>query len=330
MNKVLLIRFSSIGDIVLTTPVIRSLKKQTSCQLHVLTKARYAGILLSNPYVDKTHLYNDNLPEITDQLKLEQYDFVVDLQKNLRSYKIRKSLKIPSSTFPKVNIQKWLLVHFKLNHLPEAHVVDRYFEAVGKLNVVNDRQGLDYFIPLEDEVDLRSVNPVLTKGFIGFVIGGRHNTKILPVAKIIPLVNELPLPVVLLGGRVDKERGKQIVEAASRKHVFNGCGEFNLNQSASLVKQSRLIITNDTGLMHIAAAFRKPVISIWGNTVPDFGMYPYLPDGDSGSYIAQVQGLKCRPCSKLGYKKCPKNHFKCMLDQDESRILQKARELLKG
>jgi ADP-heptose:LPS heptosyltransferase len=120
-------------------------------------------------------------------------------------------------------------------------------------------------------------------------------------------------PVVLLGGPAEAEEGQAIADAAGG-HVLNTCGKFNLNQSASVVRQASRVITHDTGLMHIAAAFRKPIVSIWGNTIPEFGMYPFFPEGEGHNTTVQVGGLKCRPCSKIGYQRCPKGHFRCMED----------------
>jgi ADP-heptose:LPS heptosyltransferase len=127
-------------------------------------------------------------------------------------------------------------------------------------------------------------------------------------------------PVLLLGGPEDKAKGEAIaLEAGTLVH--NACGQLNINQSASLVEQARAVITHDTGLMHIAAAFRKRIVSIWGNTVPALGMYPYYPVGyDHLSSIQEVTGLRCRPCSKLGYPSCPRKHFRCMNEISEETI----------
>jgi len=328
VKKILLIRFSSIGDIVLTTPVIRALKEQLKCELHVLTKQKFSFITKNNPHVNKVYSFTKNTNEIIHPLKSEKYDFVVDLQKNLRSIKVRRRLGVPSSSFPKLNKEKWLLVNFKINRLPDMHIVNRYFEAVKHFGVKNDGKGLEFYIPESDEINPAKEFPELEKGYIGFVIGGMHKTKMLPPGKVCEVISGLDLPVVLLGGEGDKESADFILENISSKSVFNACGKFSLNQSASLVKQAKLIITNDTGLMHIAAAFQKPVISIWGNTLPEFGMYPYLPENEKRSVIAEVNDLGCRPCSKIGFKKCPKKHFKCMLDQDVEFILTQAKHFL--
>jgi ADP-heptose:LPS heptosyltransferase len=330
LKKILLIRFSSIGDIVLSTPVVKALKEQLNCELHVLTKKQYQDIFKNNPHVDHVHPFEKNINETISQLKVENFDFVVDLQKSLRSIKIIKKLKKPNSSFSKLNIQKWLMVNFKINKLPDVHIVDRYFEAVKELGVTNKQNGLEYYFSDNDVIDPLSINKNLKDGFIAFVIGGQHFTKIMPAEKVASIVSKLNLPVLLLGGPEDKNRGEEITELSKNNEVINTCGQFSLNASASLVKQSKLVITNDTGLMHIAAAFKKPIISLWGNTIPEFGMYPYLPLNKDRFVIAEVENLSCRPCSKIGHKKCPKNHFKCMLNQDEDFIVKSAIKLLKS
>lgn len=328
MKKILLIRFSSIGDIVLTSPVIRSLKQQLGCELHVLTKQKFSAITENNPFVEKVHKFQNKTSEVIPALKAEKFDFVVDLQKNARSVKLRRLLGLPSSSFPKLNIEKWMLVNLNINRLPNIHIVDRYFEAVKQLGVKNDGKGLDFFIPKLDEILPAEIHPDLENGYIGFVIGGMHNTKMFPPEKVCRVIAKFDLPVVLLGGKEDEENGRFIAEKSPGKTVVNTCGAYSLNQSASIVRQAGLILTNDTGLMHIASAFKKPIISIWGNTIPDFGMYPYLPGNGNRSVFAEVKNLGCRPCSKIGYKKCPKKHFKCMLDQDVNFIAAKAMQLL--
>lgn len=321
MKKVLVIRFSSIGDIVLTTPVILAVKDQLeNCELHFLTKKAFYAVLKANPYIDKIHTIEESLSEIIETLKKENFDFIIDLHKNLRSKKVIAILKRPSATFNKLNIEKWMLVNFKINRLPEIHIVDRYFKAVESLNVKNDHKGLDYFIPEEDEIDISVLPAAHQKGYIGWVIGGKHSTKIFSSDRIILICQKLDQPIVLLGGKEDYEIGESIKNAVGDQ-IYNACGKFNLNQSASLVKQAKKIVTNDTGLMHIAAAFKKEIISLWGNTIPEFGMYPYLCGAENKSHILEVKNLKCRPCSKLGYKKCPKKHFDCMNKISEKEIL---------
>lgn len=321
--KILIIRFSSIGDIVLTTPVIRCLKETDGlhAEVHYVTKKAYAGIIQSNPYVDMVHVYDDDFGKLVKSLRAEQFDFIVDLHNSIRSWRLRLSLRKPSKQFPKLNIQKWLLTVFKVNKLPNVHIVDRYFETVRHLGTKNDMAGLDFFIPKAEDGFPDVIPAKFRKDFVAFVIGARHMTKRLPNEKIIGICKNLAAPVVLLGDNADKQHGDQ-VHRACPENVFNACGLLSLNQSAFLVKSARVVISHDTGLMHIAAAFKKRIISVWGNTVPEFGMVPYMPGYEKRSTIIDVKGLSCRPCSKIGYDKCPKGHFDCMQKIDTDLIVR--------
>jgi len=328
LKKILIIRFSSIGDIVLTTPVIRCLKQQLpSCEIHYLTKSAFRPVLQANPYLDKIFTIDQKIDEVTGKLKAEHYDHIIDLHKNFRSYGVRNKLGVGATSFPKLNFRKWLYVKFKINKLPDMHIVDRYFYAVRKLGVKNDGKGLDYFIAGDEEVKPERLPEYFRRGFIGFVVGGKHKTKQLPVEKSVEILSGIHVPVVILGGAEDRPLAEEIIEKTEGA-VFNACGKFSLNQSASLVRQAQLIVTGDTGLMHIAAAFGKPILSVWGNTVPEFGMYPYLPGREELSEIFQVEGLSCRPCSKIGFNSCPKGHFKCMNLIDTHRISRRINEIV--
>jgi ADP-heptose:LPS heptosyltransferase len=323
--KILFIRFSSIGDIVLTTPVIRCVKKQLhDVEVHFLLKKSFAPVLENNPYINKFYYYDDNIPALVETLKEENYDLIIDLQKNFRSFRIKQLLGIKSFSFDKLNIKKWLFVNLKINLLPTIHIVDRYMKSVSSLGVVNDGKGLDYFITQADEAVLNSIPENHRNGYIAWVIGARHFTKRLPIDKMISISKKINSPIILLGDKTDHTIGEELSKE-DRSKIFNACGLFSLNQSAVLVKHAKKVITHDTGLMHIAAAFKKEIISVWGNTVPEFGMYPYFCGVQStkdkeqslGSVILEVKNLSCRPCSKIGFEKCPKGHFRCMKEIDE-------------
>ncbi len=313
--KVLVIRFSSIGDIILCSPVLRCLKKIKDIQVetHLLTKKNFLSFTSNYPYVDQVITLENSLGEVINELKKKDYDFIVDLHNNPRSLRVKSALGKPSKAFDKLNIQKWLLTTFKINRMPNVHIVDRLMEAAKPLGAQYDGQGLDYFIPSKDQVELRNLPAMFQKGYTGFVIGGTYATKRLPAAKILEICDQLESPVILLGGPEDKETGEWIASQGGEK-VFNACGRFSLNASASLVEQASVVISHDTGLMHVAAAFSKPLASIWGNTVPGLGMYPLFPDDykAENSRIFEIKDLYCRPCSKIGYNKCPKKHFRCM------------------
>lgn len=326
--KILILRFSSIGDIVLTTPVIRNLKAQLKdVEIHYATKESYKSILEANPYINKIHTLGDSLNELVRALREENYDYIIDLHHNLRTLIIKTRLGIKSHSFDKLNRQKWLYVNFKVNKLPNRHIVDRYMDTIKPLGVEMDGFGLDYFIPDKDEVENDWLPATHRKSYIAFAIGGQFTTKKLPVKRMIEVCDRINKPVILLGGKEDVEVGEEIAnfftkklenesfekgldELGKRTVIFNACGKFNLNQSASIIKNAKVVFSHDTGLMHIAAAFQKKIYSIWGNTSPHFGMYPYRTE----FVIYENNKLKCRPCSKIGFKKCPKGHFKCMND----------------
>lgn len=319
--KILVLRFSSIGDIVLTTPVLRCLKKQLGAELHFLTKNAYTGILSSNPNVDRVWGFDKNPGDLFPALKAERFDWVIDLHHNLRSLRVKLALGRPARSFDKLNLEKWLLVNLHVDRLPRVHIVHRYMDTVRLLGVEYDGQGLDFFIPADQEVDVSALVPgVLPGQYVAFVLGATHATKRLPLEKTIEICRLIRQPVLLLGGKMEAETGDLVAEKAGRQ-VHNLCGQLNLHQSASIIRQSARVLTHDTGLMHIAAAFRKEIVSVWGNTVPEFGMYPFYPEGVEGNTSVEVTGLPCRPCSKIGYARCPKGHFKCMKEIDNEEVI---------
>lgn len=321
IKKILIIRFSSIGDIVLTTPVIRCAKKQfPDAEVHYVTKEVFKSLLIHNPYLDKVHTFKEDISELYEQLKAENFDVVIDLHKNLRSLRLKQKLKARSYSFDKLNLQKFLAVNFKqINKLPNKHIVDRYFEAVAPLGIKNDGKGLDYFIDKNDAVDISGLfTNQLQKTFIALVVGGSYFTKKIPLNKLTEICKNSKLPIIILGGKEDKSIGDELQKQFPQ--LINTCGQYTINQSASIVEQAEWVVSSDTGLMHIASAYNKKIISLWGNTIPEFGMSPYLPNSENK--ILEVKNLNCRPCSKLGYKKCPKGHFKCMNDIDVSITLE--------
>lgn len=299
---------------VLTTPVLRALREQAGAEVHVVTKAAYREVLEHNPNVHRVHTFSRSLREVVPDLKAEKFDLVVDLHRNIRSLRLKLKLRRPSVAFNKINFRKWLAVRFKLvNMLPHRHIVERYFDCLKHKGIVDDHGGLDYYVGEEDHVDTsRQFFKGQNKKFIVLAIGGSYNTKKIPFNKLVQICDRASLPVVLLGGPEDKQTANEL-----RKHfphLINGSGLFSINQSASVVSQAEWVITGDTGLMHIAAAFNIKIISVWGNTIPRFGMSPYKPQPEN--MILEVKGLSCRPCSKLGYRRCPRGHFRCMQDID--------------
>jgi ADP-heptose:LPS heptosyltransferase len=316
--KILIIRFSSIGDIVLTTPVVRCLKKQLDAEIHFLTKDNFKSLLSHNPYIDKVHLYSN---DIIPALKRESFDLIVDLHNNLRSAKIKISLEVKSIAFNKINIQKWLRVNTPLNLLPDLHLVDRYFLALKKIDVFDDGQGLDFFTDQE----ARDKALQITKGIGDYTVlslGANYITKRIPYQKCLEIVEGIKSPVLLIGGKDVITEATKLNDALPNK-IIDMCGKVNLQVSAQLIRLSTMVITGDTGMMHIAAAYQKQIFSLWGNTIPEFGMYPFYgaKNKDKNTNL-EVKGLSCRPCSKLGYDSCPKEHFRCMMDIEINQLLK--------
>jgi ADP-heptose:LPS heptosyltransferase len=312
--KFLIIRFSSIGDIVLTTPVVRCLRKQMpDAEIHFLTKQVFRGIVASNPHIDKVHVLADSFELMLHELKTEEYDYIIDLHHNLRTLRIKRFLKnVKAFSFNKLNVEKFMLTNFRINLLPAKHIVDRNLATLASFSITNDGEGLDYFIPEADVVNNNDLPTSHLHGYIAVVIGAALATKQLPLHKLKELCAGIDHPLILLGGKEDYENGKAIA-AVDEVKIYNACGKFSLNESADLVRRSKLVISHDTGLMHIAAALQKPIISIWGNTIPGFGMYPYYGSFSKQHYdVVEVNKLWCRPCSKIGFKKCPRGHFRCM------------------
>ncbi len=314
--KILVIRFSSIGDIIYTTPVVRCLKKQLpGAEVHFLTKPAFKNIYEGNPYTDKLLLLKPKLSGTIAEIKQEKYDYLIDLHSNLRTAIIKFRTGIPSSTYNKQRLRKWLSLKFNLKLIPPTHLVDRYLKAVKFLGINNDDEPVNYY--LKHEYQLASLLPLShQRPYVAFVIGATHFTKRMPVEKIISVCRQINRPVVLLGGKDVKDNGTAIAQAVGNK-VYNACGVTNLDESVFLVSKAERIIGFDTGLTHIAEAFRIPIASVWGSTVPELlGVQPYHV---KEALIAGIE-LPCRPCSKFGLEKCPLGHFKCMNELSESLL----------
>jgi len=325
IKKVLIIRFSSIGDIVLTSPVVRCLKKQLpGVKVHFCTKIQYKNLVEHNPYIDRIHFLNDSLIELKKELKTEKFDYVIDLHNNIRTLILKFYLGIKSKTYDKLRFQRQLLATFSLPLPKPNHVVNRYMKILDELGVKYDGKGLDFFMDQKDEIENDQLPESHRSGYIAFVMGGTAYTKMLPIHKMIELCDKINRPIILIGGKEDFVNGEKIsdffnksknsepyevgLKALNKKtQIFNGCGKFNIGQSAYLVKEADAVFSHDTGFAHISAAFEKTIFGIWGGTVPLY-FYPF----ETKFTLLENKTLKCRPCSKNGKNSCPKKHFKCM------------------
>jgi len=326
--KILVIRFSSIGDIVLTTPVIRSLKQaKPACEVHFLTKAGFKDVLAHNPYIDSLHLLEkDGLGQMMGKLRAEKFDFILDLHHNLRSWRVRLALGVAGRHFDKANLRKYAMTHGRGrgsegNLRPLAHIVARYGETLRPLGVALDEGGLDFFLPpgmaapaLPHDAPPAADFPLAAS--LAVVLGATHATKRWIPAHFVETLNSYGKPVVLIGGKDARTEADFLAQ-----HLTVPCrdavGKHSLLASAALMRACGAVLTHDTGFMHIAAAFGMTVHSLWGNTVPEFGMTPYK----TPHTLLEVAGLSCRPCSKIGYDRCPQGHFRCMNDLAPAQVL---------
>jgi len=289
-------------------------------EIHYLTKIQFRGIVDGNPHISRVHAIEKSTNEVIGQLKSEQYDYVIDLHRNLRSMRVKRALKVLDFSFNKLNWQKWLLVNFGINRMPAVHIVDRYMDCIRPFGIENDNKGLDFFMPREDDMNVPDIPATHQQGYIATVIGAAHWRKKPRQEQFITLCKKLDVPIILLGGPGEKSEGEAIATAVGSK-VWNAAGSTSLNGSAWLVRESRLVITPDTGMMHIAAALKKPIISLWAATIPGFGMYPY--QNEALNEMVEAAHLNKRPCSKLGTK-CKYSTCRCLDELPLDQVIEAA------
>ncbi len=326
IKKILVIRLSSIGDIVLTTPLLRHLNKACpEAQIDYCTKSTFVSLLASNPRL--TSIYT------TELLPSGNYDLVVDLQNNFRSRAIVQSLQAGRIVqYSKENWKKWLLVHFKLDlNGKYRSVVDRYLHALKKVGISGDRQGCELY-PSSQEKAVAA--PFFEGGgnTIALCFGAKHFTKRFPPKQFATLISHLldkkPLQLLLLGGTEDAPYAAEILNTLPnriRSMVINLAGRNTIMESAAILERCDAVLSNDTGLMHIASAFGKKLFVLFGSSSASFGFLPYHTQYD----LFEVKGLSCRPCSHIGRDRCPKGHFRCMNDHSPALIAEQILDYLK-
>ncbi len=318
--KALFIRFSSIGDIVLTFPVVRTLKDlHPDCSISFLTKEEYLPLLNANPAIDEKIAFKGSVRATRKLIKKGGFDIILDLHRNIRSYGVSLFAAGRTYRYPKLNIRKALFTGLKLDYLPEKHIVDRYLETLEALGAEKVTNGICFSVPEGSRVDLADMGH---KNYSCIALGAKFHTKKIPMDLLESIAAEMEGPVLLLGDSSDAELGEELLRRLPQKQLVNCAGKYDILQSASILEGSSKLITGDTGLMHIASFFDIQIISIWGNTSPKFGMFPYRQNKGNTDVIFEKQGLKCRPCSKIGYDTCPKGHFRCM-DHNPAEIVSK-------
>jgi lipopolysaccharide heptosyltransferase II len=329
-SKTLVIRFSSIGDLVLASPLLRVLRtKFPGSEIDMLTRADYADLVRSNPNLNVTFAYDRDtglrgLLVLAWRLRGEGYDLVVDIHNSLRSRIVRWIVRAPHTVvLCKRIVARTLLVRFKKNIYRDApSVADRYIDPLRPFGIENDGRGLELHIPDEVQFDVSSRVATLGLNKVEKVIGlcpsARHATKRWPKERYaelaVALINELDAAVLLFGGPDDRELcagiADEIRARTGQGRAVDLSGALSLLGTAAAMEFCDVIVSNDSGLMHIAAAKQRPLAAIFGSTVREFGFFPLDPH----SIVLERQGLDCRPCSHIGRASCPKGHFRCMLE----------------
>ncbi len=322
IKQILIIRLSSLGDILLTTPILRALKKvYGECEISFLCRKEYLAAVETNPNV-KNCFYLEvgvNEEELSQKIKNINFDLVIDLQNNFRSKNILKNISSPVYKFKKPTVKKFLLVNFKLNFFKHyLSIPALYAKSVPGLEL--DDEGVDLFPPESYKTSLSS-----GEKYIGFIPGSKHFSKRWPeeyFTQLGKLLNKYGYTIVLFGGKEDLGICSKIASQITK--VNNLCNDNDLYQTAVDMKVCSLIIGNDSGLMHAASSVYIPLIVLFGSSVEEFGFAPYKRE----SVILQNDIIKCRPCSHFGKDNCPKNHFKCMIDLTPNIVFEKIKKVL--
>jgi ADP-heptose:LPS heptosyltransferase len=321
--RLLFIRFSAIGDIVLASPALRCAKQQIpGVEIHFLTKKSMKAVSEANPYVDQFHYFDKDLSATIQEIKACNFDYIIDLHKNLRTLRIRLALGVPYLSYNKLSVEKFLLTKFQVNRMADRHISMRSVDTLAPLGVSYDGKGLDYFVPSE------VIQPVFfPEGYVALVIGASYATKKLPLESLKVLCSQIPHPIVLVGGKEEVADGEALA-LLDPTRIVNTCGAYSLHESALIVAKARLVISHDTGMLYIACAFEKNVIAIWGATSPALQVEPFMPvDSKAQVFQSIVPDLTCQPCSNFGTKTCPKGHFACMKQQDLPEIARQVEQM---
>ncbi len=327
VKKILLIRLSSIGDITLTTPLIRHLAAAyPDAQIDYCTKSPFVSLFISNPRITKTYT--------TDHPPVGNYDLVVDLQNNYRSRAIVRSMSsVRTARYRKNNWKKWLLVHFKLDlYGSYRSVVNRYGDSLHEIGIsASDQQGCEIYLSSE-ELAYSAPYFQTPQKTLALCFGAKHFTKRYPpkifAALISSLLKKELLQIVLLGGKEDVPQSIELLNSlpdTCRSQVVNLAGNCTLMQSAAILSRSDAVLCNDTGLMHIASAFGKKLFVLFGSSSQAFGFLPL----NTPYELFEVEGLHCKPCSHIGRNHCPKAHFRCMNDLSPYTIAEHIHNYLK-
>lgn len=343
LEKILIIRFSSLGDIILTSPLIRALRKTfPEAQIDFLVKSEYANIVKFNPNISSViELKSDDRSELKwlkQKIRRIRYDLIVDVHNSLRSRFIRCFSKARYKVVVNKRVfRRFLFVKFKINlyrdYLP---IAERYLETVEKFGVKKDDYGLEIYLPEDTKnyVSTISNQIVSTKRnvIIGLVPTARHFTKRWLYERFaelgVEIVRKYQSTILIFGSKEEHDYCEDITQMINARSETNSAvnyaGKLTVLEIAAMFDVCNLIITNDSGLMHLAAARKRKIVAIFGSTVKEFGFFPY----GTSSIVVENKNLSCRPCSHIGLAKCPKEHFRCMKEIQVKEVLNAVQSLL--
>lgn len=303
MKKILIIRFSSLGDIILSFPLINALKKEyPESEIHYLTKSVYKTILELNPAISKIILFNGQpLGELKSEIKNDGYDLVLDIHKNFRSILLTLFSGLNVKRYRKDTIKKFLLVKFKINLFKKIiPVYKKYIKAVGE----EFTKKFSHYTATELEFDRTRKYDF---NYIVIAPSSKHFTKTYPKEKFVNYIKASSFKIILVGDESTKD--KEICDQIENEtNAINLCGRLSYNELANIIFNSEYVVTNDSAILHFSEMLGKNVKAIFGSTVKEFGFFPQLEN----SLVIENKNLKCRPCTHIGLPACPLGHFKCM------------------
>jgi lipopolysaccharide heptosyltransferase II len=330
-EKILVIRASSIGDILLATPLVRLLRQRfQKAQIDFVVKTQFADVLRSNPHIDNLYRLDTKngrigLKQIRKELCSNGYDLVVDIHNNFRSSYLRRQKGARIVTLRKYKFYRFLLVQFGWNIYRNIKpVYQRYIETVADYGIVDDNRGLEFFT---DQDEQKQIDEMLRqRGFQGerlticMAPGASKETKRWPVERFANVAEQLiakhNAQIILLGDNHDAELTEKIT-ASLGDEVIDLAGHLDIMQAACALSRADVALTNDSGLMHLATALGKPTVAVFGSTVRELGFFPV----GENNIVVENNSISCRPCTHIGRHKCPKKHFKCMMDISAAAVL---------
>ncbi len=343
LASVLLIRLSSIGDIILTTPLIRALGvRYPEAAIDFVTKQEFAELLGQHPRLRRVYAFDSRrgfsgLRELAREVRSQRYDLIVDLHVNPRSlYLLSFAGAHMTRRYRKHTLKRQMLKRFRINYLKDARpVLERYFTALEDFGVYHDGLGPDIYLdaPSRERAEgiLRDFIPQGGLRLIGLAPGASHGTKRWPAARFakaaLRLAEASEAGVVLLGSRQDEPVAQEVKDKLGKARalpVLDLVGKLRLLETAAVIQGLDLVISNDTALMHMAGAVKTPVVAVFGPTSRELGFFPF---GENARVVEKLD-LECRPCSLHGDEFCPEGHFRCMKEISADQVATAANELL--